>query len=61
MLNLYQTYGQSLCICLENLAGFGQDGSEFSQMAGHDSNYIALSGLTWAKTHLLLPQAIVES
>ena len=26
------------------VAGFGQGGSEYRQMAGHDSNYIALSG-----------------
>eukprot|EP00435_Cladocopium_sp_Y103_P028880 s380_g7.t1 len=26
-------------------SGFGQGGSEYRQMAGHDSNYIALSGL----------------
>lgn len=27
------------------MTGFGQGGSEYRQMAGHDSNYIALSGL----------------
>ena len=26
------------------MAGFGQGGTEFSNMAGHDSNYLALSG-----------------
>ncbi|CAE8666890.1 unnamed protein product, partial [Polarella glacialis] len=27
------------------MTGFGQGGTEFSNMAGHDSNYIALAGV----------------
>ena len=34
----------SECFELYCRAGFGQGGSEYRQMAGHDSNYIALSG-----------------
>eukprot|EP00913_Durusdinium_trenchii_P012728 g11954.t1 len=30
---------------LEFVAGYGQGGTDFSNMAGHDNNYIALSGL----------------
>lgn len=29
---------------LEFVAGYGQGGTDFSNMAGHDNNYIALSG-----------------
>ena len=34
------------------VAGFGQGGNEFSKMAGHDNNYIALSGQSWCSCYI---------